>query len=193
MCASSGPSSGCRRPGKAIAGSNADSATAGTSDTAAGRSTRSSCGCSSRRAKMVSRTRKLRGSRSQGRAKKHGSGAGGRGGTGMAGLHKHKFKWMIKYDPDHFGRHGFTRHAQPRETNSIDLEDLVHRIAEFESAGHARKDNARIDVDLTAAGIHKLLGSGRVTMAMRITVAKASPTAVAQVSRAGGEVVLPGH
>ncbi|TMA04338.1 MAG: 50S ribosomal protein L15 [Methanobacteriota archaeon] len=141
---------------------------------------------------MVSRTRKLRGSRTHGRGKKHGRGAGGRGGTGMAGLHKHKFKWMIKYDPDHFGRHGFTRHAQPRETNSIDLEDLVHRIAEFESAGHARKDNARIDVDLTAAGIHKLLGSGRVTMAMRITVAKASPTAVAKVSGAGGEVVLPG-
>jgi len=110
----------------------------------------------------------------------------------MAGLHKHKFKWMIKYDPNHFGRHGFTRHAQPRETNSIDLEDLARRIAEFEAAGHARKDNARIDVDLTAAGIHKLLGSGRVTMAMRITVAKASPTAVAKVSGAGGEVVLPG-
>src|SRR5437867_2031236 len=192
MCASSGRSSDCRRPGKGIAGSSADTTTEATSDTVEGRSTRSSCGCSSRRGKMVSRTRKLRGSRTHGRGKKHGRGAGGRGGTGMAGLHKHKFKWMIKYDPDHFGRHGFTRHAQPRETNSIDLEDLVHRIAEFESAGHARKDNARIDVDLTAAGIHKLLGSGSVTMAMRITVAKASPTAVAKVSGAGGEVVLPG-
>src|SRR2546428_726564 len=122
---------------------------------------------------MVSRTRKLRGSRTHGRGKKHGRGAGGRGGTGMAGLHKHKFKWMIKYDPEHFGRHGFTRHAQPRERHSIDLEDLTHRIGEFEAAGHAKKDDSRINVDLTAAGIDKLLGSGRVTMAMRITVAKA--------------------
>ncbi len=140
---------------------------------------------------MVSRTRKLRGSRTHGRGKKHGRGAGGRGGTGMAGLHKHKFKWMIKYDPDHFGRHGFTRHAQTRETKSIDLEDLARRLGEFEAAGHAKRDAARTDVDLTAAGIDKLLGSGRVVLAMRITVAKASEAAVAKVSNAGGEIVLP--
>src|SRR5207244_9347462 len=128
---------------------------------------------------------KVGGSRPQGRGEEHGRGAGGRGGTGMAGLHKHKFKWMIKYDPEHFGPRGFFRHAQPRPTNSIDLEDLAHRIGEFEAAGHAKKDDSRINVDLTAAGIDKLLGSGRVTMAMRITVAKASPAAVAKVSGAG--------
>ena len=142
---------------------------------------------------MVSRTRKLRGSRTHGRGKKHGRGAGGRGGTGNAGLHKHKFKWMIKYDPNHFGRHGFTRHAQMHETTAIDLEDLARRLGEFEAAGHAKKDKFRIDVDLTAAGIDKLLGSGRVTMPMRITVAKASEAAVAKIAGAGGEVVLPGE
>ncbi|TLZ73831.1 MAG: 50S ribosomal protein L15 [Methanobacteriota archaeon] len=140
---------------------------------------------------MVSRTRKLRGSRTHGRGKKHGRGAGGRGGTGNAGLHKHKRKWMIKYDPDHFGRHGFTRHAQMHATTSIDLEDLVRHLGEFEAAGHVKKDNSRIDVDLTAVGIDKLLGSGRVTLPMRITVAKASEAAVAKVAGAGGEVVLP--
>jgi len=140
---------------------------------------------------MVSRTRKLRGSRTHGRGKKHGRGAGGRGGTGNAGLHKHKFKWMIKYDPEHFGRHGFTRHAQIVSVVAIDLEDLGRRLGEFEAAGHAKKDNARIDVNLTAAGIDKLLGSGRVAIPMRITVAKASEAALAKVAGAGGEVVLP--
>lgn len=140
---------------------------------------------------MVSRTRKLRGSRTHGRGKKHGRGAGGRGGTGNAGLHKHKFKWMIKYDPEHFGRHGFTRHAQMQVTVAIDLEDLVRRLEEFEAAGHVKKDKSRIDVDLTAAGIDKLLGSGRVTIPLRIAVAKASEAAVAKVADAGGEVVLP--
>ena len=140
---------------------------------------------------MVSRTRKLRGSRTHGRGKKHGRGAGGRGGTGNAGLHKHKFKWMIKYDPDHFGRHGFTRHAQMRETIAIDLEDLARRLADLASAGHVKQDKSRIDVDLTAAGIDKLLGSGRVAVAMRITVANASEAARAKVAGAGGEVVLP--
>src|SRR5712691_7135390 len=191
MCASSVRSCASRHPAKDIAGSSAATTTAETLATAAERSTNFFNGCSSRRPKMVSRTRKLRGSRTHGRGKKHGRGAGGRGGTGNAGLHKHKFKWMIKYDPDHFGRHGFTRHAQMHETKAIDLESLAMRLSEFEAAGHAKSDNSRIDVNLTAAGIDKLLGSGRVTKAMRITVAKASAAAVAKVANAGGEVVLP--
>jgi large subunit ribosomal protein L15 len=140
---------------------------------------------------MVSRTRKLRGSRTHGRGKKHGRGAGGRGGTGNAGLHKHKFKTLVKYMPEHFGRHGFTRHAQMRESIAIDLEELAHRLEALEAAGHATKDKSRINVDLTAAGIDKLLGSGRIGVALRITVAKASEAAVAKVAQAGGEVVLP--
>src|SRR3989454_8864250 len=146
MCASSGPSSVCRRRAGDFAASSADSTTEGTSATVEGRLIRSSCGSSSRRAKMVSRTRKLRGSRTHGRGKKHGRGAGGRGGTGMAGLHKHKFKWMIEYDPEHFGPRGFFRHAQPRPTNSIDLEDLAHRLGEPEAPGPPEKDRFPINV-----------------------------------------------
>src|SRR2546427_8353697 len=153
MCGSSGPSSVCRRPARDFAASSADSTTEGTSATAEGRSIRSSCGCSSRRAKMVSRTRKLRGSRTHGRGKKHGRGAGGRGGTGMAGLHKHKFKGMIKYDPEHFGPRGVFRHAPPRPTNSIDLEDLAHRLCELQAPGHAEKGAFLNKVHLNATGI----------------------------------------
>lgn len=140
---------------------------------------------------MVSRTRKLRGSRTHGRGKKHGRGAGGRGGTGNAGLHKHKFKWMIKYDPDHFGRHGFTRHAMKHEVTVINLDELAARVAEFEAQGHAKRAGAGIDVDLTAAGIGKLLGNGRVSSAFKITVAAASEQARAKVQEAGGQVLLP--
>ena len=58
---------------------------------------------------MPSRTSRFRGSRTHGRGQKAGRGKGKRGGFGNSGMHKHKFKWMIKYDPDHFGRHGFKR------------------------------------------------------------------------------------
>src|SRR3989442_6773083 len=112
---------------------------------------------------MVSRTRKLRGSRTHGRGKKHGRGAGGRGGTGNARLHKHKFKWMIKYDPEHFGPRGFFRHAQPHPTSASHLEDLARRIGEFEAPGHALKDDSRINVNLTAAGVYQLLATELVT------------------------------
>ncbi|HYM39907.1 MAG TPA: uL15 family ribosomal protein [Thermoplasmata archaeon] len=140
---------------------------------------------------MPSRTRKLRGSRTHGRGKKHGRGAGGRGGTGNAGLHKHKFKFMVKYDPDHFGRHGFTRHAQKSEVTVIDLEQLAHRVPELEAQGHAKRAGAAVEVDLTAAGIGKLLGSGRIASAFKITVAAASEQARAKVQEAGGQVLLP--
>ena len=139
---------------------------------------------------MVSRTRKLRGSRTHGRGKKHGRGAGGRGGTGNAGLHKHKFKWMIKYAPDHFGRHGFTRHAQVRLVTTINLEELAARLRELEAQGHAKRSETGVEVDLSAAGIGKLLGRGRVDVPLQITVAQASESAVAKVAGAGGKVKL---
>lgn len=138
------------------------------------------------------RAHKMRGSRTHGRGKKHGRGGGGHGGTGNAGLHKHKFKFLVKYMPDHFGRHGFTRHAQMVDKTAIDLESLAMRLPELEAAGHAKKAGATTQVDLTAAGIDKLLGSGRVTAALTITVAAASEQARAKVKEAGGEVLLPG-
>ena len=140
---------------------------------------------------MPSRTKKLRGSRTHGRGKKHGRGAGGRGGHGNAGLHKHKFKWMVKYDPMHFGRHGFTRHAQMHEVRAINLEQLAARVPELEAAGHAKKAGAGFEIDLTAAGFDKLLGGGRAGSAFKITVQAASEQAKAKVQEAGGQVLLP--
>ncbi len=140
---------------------------------------------------MPSRTRKLRGSRTHGRGKKHGRGAGGRGGHGNAGLHKHKFKSMVKYEPDHFGRHGFTRHALLHDIEVINLDDLTHRVPEFEAQGHAKREGTVVEVDLTGAGIGKLLGGGRIGSAFKITVAAASEQARAKVQEAGGQVLLP--
>ncbi|HII39645.1 MAG TPA: 50S ribosomal protein L15 [Thermoplasmata archaeon] len=140
---------------------------------------------------MPSRTHKLRGSRTHGRGKKHGRGAGGRGGHGNAGLHKHKFKSMIKYDPMHFGRHGFTRHAAMHPVKAINLEELTRRVAELEAQGHAKRTDSAIEVDLTGAGYDKLLGGGQVASPLKITVASASEQARAKVQEAGGQVLLP--
>ncbi len=143
---------------------------------------------------MPSRTRKLRGSRTHGRGKKHGRGAGGRGGTGNAGLHKHKFKWMIKYDPDHFGRHGFVRHAQGTEPETtINVEALVARLPDLEAKGFATREGSMVVVDLAKAGFDRLLGKGRASVAMNVTVAHASEAAVAKVTAAGGSVATAGE
>jgi large subunit ribosomal protein L15 len=138
---------------------------------------------------MVSRTRKMRGSRTHGRGKKHGRGHGHRGGTGNAGLHKHKFKWMVKYDPDHFGRHGFVRHHDGLgETFSINVADVEASLDAFVAQGFAAKAGDAFEVDLGKAGFHKLLGGGRSTRPLNITVAAATEAARAKVEAAGGAV-----
>ncbi len=138
---------------------------------------------------MVSRTRKMRGSRTHGRGKKHGRGHGDRGGTGNAGLHKHKFKWMVKYDPDHFGRHGFVRHHHGLgETFSINVADVEASLDALAAQGFAAKAGDAFEVDLGKAGFHKLLGGGRATRPLNITVAAATEAARAKVEAAGGGV-----
>jgi len=140
---------------------------------------------------MPSRTRKLRGSRTHGRGKKHGRGAGGRGGTGNAGLHKHKFKWMVKYDPDHFGHHGFVRHAQDTGTGvAINVEAVLAQLPKLEERGFALRGEPAIAVDLAKAGFDRLLGKGRVSVPLRLRVPYASETAVRKVTAAGGSVDL---
>lgn len=142
---------------------------------------------------MVSRTRKFRGSRTHGRGTKHGRGHGDRGGTGNAGLHKHKFKWMLIYDPDHFGSHGFTRHHDGLgKTLSINVEDVEARLESLVEHGFAAKSGDAYDVDLGKAGFAKLLGGGRVGRPLRITVAAATEGAKAKVEAAGGSVTTEG-
>lgn len=107
----------------------------------------------------------------------------------MAGLHKHKFKWMIKYDPDHFGRYGFTRQPFPRRRDvTINVGEVVERLEALQESGFARKSGDAYEVDLTRAGFDKLLGRGQATVPLRVTVAVASSSAQEKVSAAGGEV-----
>ncbi len=139
---------------------------------------------------MVSRTRKFRGSRTHGRGKKHGRGHGDRGGVGNAGLHKHKFKWMIKYDPDHFGAYGFVRHAASRERKrSVNVGDIEEMLKDFEVRGAVQPMDEGYKVDLTMLKIDKLLGNGRANIPLEIIVAEATETAKGKIEAAGGKVI----
>lgn len=140
---------------------------------------------------MVSRTNKFRGSRTHGRGKKSGRGAGIHGGRGNAGLHKHKFMHMLKYDPDHFGPKGFKRPPKMVEKrNGITIESLEAAIGEFIRHGYAKEEGGKIAVDLTSAGYYKLIAKGSLSVAVDVVVAKASERAVSSVKKAGGSVTL---
>ncbi|MEM0129489.1 MAG: uL15 family ribosomal protein [Thermoplasmata archaeon] len=124
---------------------------------------------------MPSRTRKFRGLRTHGRGIKAGRGAGKQGGRGNAGLHKYKFKSMLLYAPDHFGRHGFKRPPEiverPRALNVGDLEGFLPILR---AAGAVREEGEGCVADLARVGVDRLLGGGRARRTWSVYVPYAS-------------------
>jgi large subunit ribosomal protein L15 len=126
------------------------------------------------------KTKKFRGSMTHGRGKKAGRGAGLRGGKGNAGLNKHRFMYMVKNMPNHFGRHGFKR------PQSIVKKDNIINVGKIEELFPNKKD-----IDLEKEGFDKLLGGGTVKNSIRIKVNQASEKAIEKIKEKDGEVILP--
>jgi len=140
---------------------------------------------------MVRRTDRFRGSRTHGRGRKGGRGHGANGGRGNAGLHKHKFKYMIKYMPEHFGRHGFKRPPGiVEEPVAINIRDLEENITKYISENKAKVESGFVIIDLNDVGIDKLLGKGKPSRAYKIKVSSASAKAVEEIKKAGGLVEI---
>ena len=112
-----------------------------------------------------------------GRGKKGGRGAGLRGGRGNAGLLKHRYIYMVKNMPDHFGRHGFKR---PR---SVTKKDKTINVGQLEEKFPEKKE-----IDLEKEGFDKLLGGGNINSSLKIKVKKASEKAVNKIKEKGGDV-----
>jgi large subunit ribosomal protein L15 len=132
---------------------------------------------------MPSRTRKFRGSRTHGRGIKAGRGAGKQGGRGNAGLHKYKFKSMLIYAPDHFGRHGFKRPPKIVEQPiSLNVGQLDAYVPYLEAAGAVERKGAEFVADLSKAGIDRLLGGGSPAAKWSVYVAHATKHAGEKVT-----------
>ena len=76
------------------------------------------------------------------------------------------------------------------EANStISVSELEEQIERFVALGFATKgDDGAYDVDLSEAGIDKLLGTGNIAIKVNVSVSQASAGAVEKVEAAGGSV-----
>jgi large subunit ribosomal protein L15 len=139
---------------------------------------------------VPSRPKKFRGKRTHGRGKKAGRGAGKRGGRGLAGLHKHKWSYTVKFMPDHFGRHGFKRPQKVVGARlTINVNDVEQNLDKFIENGIGKKGKGGIiEIDLKKIGFDKLLGKGKITKKMKIIVPQASQTAISKIEELGGKV-----
>jgi len=125
------------------------------------------------------KTKKFRGSMTHGRGKKGGRGAGLRGGRGNAGLLKHRYMYMLKNMPDHFGKSGFKRHQ------SITKRDKTINVGQLEEKFTRQKD-----IYLTKEGFDKLLGGGKINSSLKIRVKAASQKAIDKIAEQNGEVKI---
>ncbi|MEM0158602.1 MAG: uL15 family ribosomal protein [Thermoplasmataceae archaeon] len=130
------------------------------------------------------RTKKLRGGH-YGRGWKAGRGKGKRGGSGMSGLGKHRWVWLLKYDRDHFGGKGFTSHHQAKVEVPITLSELSENLPSLMTSGFAKMNKDEVEVDLTSAGYDKLLGSGEFRYRGKIRVHRATEKALSKLSANG--------
>jgi len=92
-------------------------------------------------------------------------------------MNKHRVMTRIKYMPGHWGMHGFNRNSGLRTVyvtcNVGDLEGMA---------------DGKDSIDLTEMGIDKLLGSGRISTALTVTVEEWSAKAAEKISAAGGSI-----
>lgn len=139
--------------------------------------------------------RKKRGSRScGGGSHKKRRGAGHRGGRGNAGMHKHKWTWVIKYDPHHFGDRGFSVPRDAKHTyDSINVGELDESIDKLLDKKIAKKEGGKIEIDVTEFGCEKVLGAGRVTKPLNVKAQSFSKSAVKKIEDAGGKAILKGE
>jgi large subunit ribosomal protein L15 len=133
------------------------------------------------------KVRKKRGSRT------HGYGQVGqhrKGTKGKAGLHKHRWTYVIKYEPDYFEKRGFTsQKAISRKTNVInvgELDELAHKLAAEKKLERKQK---KTFLDLDKLGYDKLLGTGKITKPMLVKVVAHSEAAAKKIDEAGGQIL----
>ena len=135
--------------------------------------------------------RAQRGSRTYGRGcSKRGRGSGERGGTGMSGGHKHKWSYFIRYMPDYFGKHGFTRPAAVhRSVNAINIGELDEKLEKLLELGVAKQDGDRFVIDVNKLGFDKVLGNGQVTHTLDVTAKSFVESAKRKLEEAGGKAI----
>ena len=115
---------------------------------------------------------------------------GGRGGTGKAGLDKHKWTYVIKHDPTYWEKKGFVSARTLGKTVNIinvgKLDDLADRL---ESEKKLERKEKKIFLDLESLGYDKLLGTGDVVKPMLVKVASCSESASRKLEEAGGAIL----
>lgn len=135
------------------------------------------------------KVRKMRASRTHGYGQvgQHRKGSKGRR---KAGRHKNGWTYVIKHEPDYFGKKGFTSQKALGKKISVinvgELDDLVDKLA---AEKKLERKGKKLFLDLDKLGYDKLLGMGKVIKPMLVKVESHSEAAAKKVEETGGQII----
>jgi large subunit ribosomal protein L15 len=106
-------------------------------------------------------------------------------------MHKHKWSYAVKYEPEHFGKHGFKRpQAVAKKMHAINLDDLEKISEKLLHEKVAIREGDSIKIDLQKVGYEKVLGGGKISKPLIIQAKYFSKSAVKKLEQAGGKAVV---
>jgi len=120
-----------------------------------------------------------------GQHRKHGE-KGGR----KVGRHKHLWTYTLKYEPNYFGKRGFTSVQSLKwKINTINIGQLDQLIDKLTQQKQLTKKKGKPYIDLTTHGYQKLLATGKTTKPILIKVDSYSENAAKKIQQAGGQII----
>jgi large subunit ribosomal protein L15 len=136
------------------------------------------------------KTRKKRGSRTHGWGQvgqhRKKSVKGGR----KVGRHKHLWTYVIKHEPEYFGKKGFKSPKSLKgQIDVINVGQLNELVTKLEIEKQLKTKRGKPFIDLEKLGYHKLLGTGKITKAINVKVPFCSEKAVQKIEEAGGKII----
>ena len=136
------------------------------------------------------KTRKNRGSRTQGYGQVGQHRRSGTKGRKKSSFDKGGWTYVVKYEPDYFGDKGFTSPRSLRQKVNVinvgELEELINRLASEEKL---EKQEDKILLDLQRLGYSKLLARGTIKTPLIIKSSSCSEDAVRKIEDAGGQIL----
>ncbi len=123
----------------------------------------------------------------------------------MAGGHKGRWSWVIKYAPNHFGPRGFSlpqgMKQKPNVINLREIEEMVNKVEGQEKvkgktkggkAPGVKREEGKLVIDVTELQRDKVLGTGKITRALVVKARSFSKSAEEKIEAIGGKAIVVG-
>jgi large subunit ribosomal protein L15 len=138
----------------------------------------------------VKKVHKYRGGTTHGGgSRKKRRGAGSRGGRGNAGTGKRAGQKKAGVG-NVLGRSGFRPRRMIIVTKAINVGRFTPLFVEkLVKSGKAVKENDLTTIDLSKIGYDKLLGTGTISLKLKLIITKFTPSAEEKIKAAGGEII----